>query len=296
MKIKDWFKFIWKDPVWSKVIATGIISLLAFLAAKYTKVWPLIISKTAIPNWLFFILIIIFLFFTYSKLRKGKRTTSEEYSICRDPIVKQILDAGITAFYQSRSDYGRYRKNAATIDAYIATADKSILIVSINLMTGITFDGLCKFFENKLEEREQSITVTISLLNPWKEELIMALAPVLEFEPKRLSESIQNTLAELHKLKGKMSRQAKDRFNIKVHNSIPFGSAIILDEGTEKGRIQIETKAYKAPLRKSFAFEVSNKENNEFYRTLVEGYNLLVKDGVTYESLITNSGENHEHP
>ena len=34
------------------------------------------------------------------------------------------------------------------------------------------------------------------------------------------------------------------RFSIKVHNTLPFGSAIILDGDLENGRIQIETKPY----------------------------------------------------
>ena len=67
---------IWKDPVWSKVIATGIITGIAALSLYWYYGWliikdaimlvyHLILSTTAIPNWLLGILIIPTLLFTY---------------------------------------------------------------------------------------------------------------------------------------------------------------------------------------------------------------------------------------
>lgn len=214
-------------------------------------------------------------------------------------IIQQIVEAGITAFYQSRKDYGKYRANASTIDSYVATANHSLHMVSINLMTGLPFDDLCSVLKKKLE-RDSNFSVTISLLNPWKHELMLALSPVLNMEPEKLSESIKSSLSELSKLKQRMSKHVQDRFEIRAHNAIPFGSAIIIDGDTGKGKIQIETKVFKAPLRKSFAFEISDQGRNELFVTLRDGYFRLIREGATYESILEllgrkSSGGNTEN-
>jgi hypothetical protein len=60
---------IWKDPVWSKVIAAGIIAALAAVSGYFLgwwprlislakKMWQFMLSTTPLPNWLIGILII----------------------------------------------------------------------------------------------------------------------------------------------------------------------------------------------------------------------------------------------
>lgn len=71
----------------------------------------------------------------------------------------------------------------------------------------------------------------------------------------------------------------------KMHNTLPFGSAIILDGNLESGRIQIETKPYKVGMRKSFAFEIIN-DGNSFYDTIKSSYYELIHDGDCYENSI----------
>lgn len=199
-------------------------------------------------------------------------------------IINQIDEAGVSAFYQSRKDYGKYRAYASTVDSYISTAKQSVHMVSINLMTGLPFDGLCATIKNKLENN--NFNICISLLNPWKKELLEAFSPVLNFTHEKLAESIKTTLSELVKLKQNLSNNAREHLEIRVHNAIPFGSAIILDGDTKNGKIQIETKHYKAPLRKSFGFEISNKGQNELYINLRNGYYQLIEDGEKFETII----------
>ncbi len=54
---------VWKDPVWSKVIATGILAIIGAVGAYFLNWWPIIINAgsrfftflgetTQIPNWL----------------------------------------------------------------------------------------------------------------------------------------------------------------------------------------------------------------------------------------------------
>jgi hypothetical protein len=202
-----------------------------------------------------------------------------------DILIQQIVEAGVTAFYQSRKDYVKYRTDASAIDSYVATANHSVHMVSINLMTGLIFDDLCSVLEKKLE-RNSNFSVTISLLNPWRDELMIALSPALNMGPEKLAESIKITLTELSKVRQRLSKQVQDRFEIRVHNVLPFGSAIIIDGDTGKGKIQIETKAYKSPFNKSFAFEISDRGNNELFMTLRNGYLRLIAEGSTYESML----------
>jgi hypothetical protein len=64
-----------------------------------------------------------------------------------------------------------------------------------------------------------------------------------------------------------------------------MGSAILLDHYEPSGRIQIESKVYKAPPLQSFAFEVMQTGVADgFYETLAKGYDDLVKDGREWTS------------
>lgn len=206
-----------------------------------------------------------------------------------DILAQQIVEAGVSAFYQSRKDYGKYRKEGSTVDLYIAAANHSIHMVSINLMTGIPFDDICSVLKKKLEQ-DSTFLVSISLLNPWKNKLMAVLSPVLDMGTQILAESITISLSKLVKLKRALSKQAQDRFEIRAHNVIPFGSAIIIDGFTERGKIQIETKPYKTPLGKSFAFEISNRGHNELFITLRDSYLQLIADGETYECILKSLG------
>lgn len=210
------------------------------------------------------------------------------------PVVGAVLNAGVSAFYESRRHYGIYRTDARTIDSYIGTAVESLVMVSINLVTGEQFDGLSSILEEKLEHRKHPITATISLLNPWKSELMYSLAPVLNRAPDELGGSIRTMLEHLLKLRERLSQDGKRRFTVGVHNTLPFGSAIILDENSSGGRIQIETKPYKQPLNRSFAFEVTRTDTSDFYDCLVRSYRQLVDDGenMSYirQRLILESG------
>lgn len=97
-----------------------------------------------------------------------------------------IAEAGISAFYQSRDFYAILRKDAPTIDRYVATARHKVIMVSINLMTGLPFHDLCECLKGKLGGNGDEFTATISLLDPRRPELMGATAPVLNREPSSL--------------------------------------------------------------------------------------------------------------
>lgn len=215
--------------------------------------------------------------------RQGKR--NKKKAKLEDFLAQMISQAGVSAFYQSRKDYAVFRADACSIDSYCATATDSLHMISINLMTGVPFDGLCSMLADKLKG-SLSFTATISLLNPWKRELMESLAPVLDMTAEDLAKSIKDTLSALSKMKNGLSKEEKKRFQIKVHDAIPFGSAIIIDGKSGKGKIQIETKPFKAPLKSSFGFEISDQGTNPLYTNLCGGYLRLIQDGTGYETIL----------
>jgi len=223
------------------------------------------------------------------RLIEKHSTREPEHSVPPD-VIEQISGAGITALYQSRDDYGKYRKEAGSIDKYVSTANESIHMISINLMTGLPFDGLCSALKKKLKDNSHSFSIVMSLANPWNIHLMEALSLVLDMTSENLSNSITDTFKQLSRLKKELPASKRKQFEILVHNTIPFGSAIMLDVHSEKGIIQIETKSYKAPVRKSIAFEVTDNGNSELYSTLKEGYCRLLDDAVNYETLAASHG------
>lgn len=193
--------------------------------------------------------------------------------------VNGIAEAGLTAFYPSRDYYPRFRDEAATIDRYVSTAQSTAVLVSINLMTGIPFHDLCLALERKLTARGGAFSVKISLLDPDRVELMAAIAPVLSKDPADLSHTIRQSLQALAHFKSGLNKRVRSRIDVRVHHAVPLGSAILLDHGLPNGRIQIETKPYKAGYQRSFAFEVMRTEPGGLYDVLATSYDALLSDG-----------------
>lgn len=191
-----------------------------------------------------------------------------------------IAQSGITAFYPSRDFYPLYRKDAQTIDRYVSTAEHMLIMVSINLATGLPFHDLRECLERKLGGGDDTFTATVSLLDPRRPELMAVIAPVLGAEPNDLEGSIRRSLKNLVELKRALHERVQSRFDVRVHPALPFGSAILLDHTYPNGRIQVETKPYKVGLQRSFAFEVGRSaESSVLYDTLVTAYEKLLADG-----------------
>ena len=199
---------------------------------------------------------------------------SADHLVSRD----LIRAAGLTAFYPARKYYGTHRREAESISAYVGTARKTIAMVSVNLMTGLPFDDLTKTLRGKLTDAT-SITVIVSLLDPRATSLMNALCPALDMEPETLSSMIFESLEKLISLRDTVPPERRHSFQIRVHKSIPFGSAILLDVDEPDGRIQIETKPYKVPSQRSFGFEVMRTCDDGLYESLLEGYRELIRDG-----------------
>lgn len=214
--------------------------------------------------------------------RKYDSLVLEVQTRTRPALVRAGLDelisaAGLSAFYPSRDYYSKYR-DAASVDQYVSTATCSVVLISINLMTGIPIDGVCESLIQKLKINP-TFTAIVSLLNPELPHLMATLAPALDMKPTDLARSIRQSLNKLNDTRTQLIPEDRDRFLIHVHDTIPMGSAILIDHKELFGRIQIESKVYKAPPRMSFGFEVVRTGSEGFYETLAKGYDGLVADG-----------------
>jgi len=191
-----------------------------------------------------------------------------------------LAEAGISAFYPSRDFYARFGREASTIDRYVSTAQHTVVMVSINLMTGLLFHDLCKCLKGKMGGPDSTFLATISLLDPGRPESVAALAPAFSTEPVDLAGSIRNSLRSLLRFKEALPEEVRRRLDIRVHPAHPSGSAILIDHAHPHGRIQVETKPYKVGLQRSFAFEVARRpQGNELFDTLAMAYETLVAEG-----------------
>lgn len=200
-----------------------------------------------------------------------------------EDVIEQIYAIGLSAFYSSRDDYSKYREHASSIDKYISRATESICMVSITLATGIPVDDICRVLEIKLTQNE-NFRITISLLNPYNDQLYKTIMPLFKQTEKTLQENTISAIKTLVNFRNSLKVDEQERFIIKVHQTLPFGSAIILDGDTENGIIQIETKPYDVGMRKSFAFEIQNN-NGIFFETLKHSYYKLIEDGILWNEL-----------
>lgn len=195
-----------------------------------------------------------------------------------------INEAGISAFFPSRDFYNHIRRDTATIDRYVATANQTLRMVSVNLMTGLPFNELCTAIETRLRLPGDEFTAEISLLDPRQPELMATMAPLIGQEPPDLAQNIRRSLRELCAFRARLDDEMQARLDVRVHKVIPFGSAILLDDQRPDGRIQIETKPYRAGLQKSFAFEVVRTGDGGFFDVLSTAYRAVLDEG---DSVVT---------
>jgi hypothetical protein len=206
------------------------------------------------------------------------RNTNFDLTIPKLATYEMLAASGLRTFIPSRKDYSRFREGSGTIDSYIERAEHSLTFVSINLLTGTQLESIKRVIQTKLQSLPKFIA-TISLLDPKSDALMASVAPTLNTNGPKLATDILDTLETLKRWKGELGARARNRFHVRTHVVLPLGSAIIIDEDSPKGTIQIETKAYKAPLQESFAFEIGDGQNSNLFKSLLEGFRVLLREG-----------------
>ena len=197
--------------------------------------------------------------------------------------IESAANAGLTRFNSSRRDYSKYRKDSANITDYIEQAQRKLVMVSVNLMTGDGIEGITNSFRKLIVERKEPVKVTVSLLNPDRLELMMAIVgnfergQNVEQSAKDWSGRISDVIRRLGEFRKSLPESKREYFELKVHNSIPSASAILIDPEEEWGVIQLETKAYGLTAIDAFGFEVGG--HTDLYKSLQRAYSMLIEDG-----------------
>lgn len=169
-------------------------------------------------------------------------------------IASNLAAGGIRRLSLSRGDYHKHRIGGGSLRGYLATAKYSIDIVSISLNVTQAEEALIELLEQKINA-DATFRVRVTLLNP-SSPVTRLLAKSLDLEPGDLEAEIRDTLDQLMECKQRLPSGARRRLGVYVHDTLPIGSAILLDATPERGTIQVETKLYRAPRTESFGFEV----------------------------------------
>lgn len=181
----------------------------------------------------------------------------------------------------SRADYHKYR--SGTLREYLDTAKHKIDIVSVSLNVTQAEGNLISLFEQRINENE-NFRVRITLLHP-ESPVIPLLAKSLDLPASDLHDEIGHTLRQLVACKERLAAGASKRLHVCTHETLPIGSAILLDAEPNSGRIQVETKLYRAPRIDSFGFEVAGP--GRFYQRNYTAWNRVFDDSIEWQAILT---------
>ncbi len=170
---------------------------------------------------------------------------------------KRMENAGISNFYASRVDYAHYRGAPKLID-FLRLATKEIYIASYWMAHGTEIEGVPQKIA-ELTKEPKRVKITIAILNP-NSLCIEALAEYLDMSKEEVSSRIKRALDKLYKVRDSLTDEEKERFIIKVYNTLPIASIIMIDPCEGNGRLQIDLKIYKTERQNSFGFELKNSQ------------------------------------
>ena len=217
-----------------------------------------------------------------SKQRQGEY--NQQHSLADS---EMIYTSGLSRVIPKRRFYRKFRNEAGDIETYLRSASSSIQMVSINMVTGVHFEDVLRVFREKLED-SPSFTVRVSLVNPDYDDLMSVVSGAISNEyatsGSDLAKQVRATLSGLTGFRDSLSQSQAKRFDLRVHDTLPFASAIMLDAENEAGRIQLETKPYRSPLADSFAFELVDTGEDSLFRTLRAAYSRLIDDAKPVDS------------
>lgn len=189
------------------------------------------------------------------------------------PLALRLRRGGVSRFHLARSDY-HGRSGGGSLPAYLDRAKTSIGIVSISFALTNQEGKLVELLLKKVIANDD-FRVTVTLLNP-RSAVVGPVAAALDMSVPALRGEILETLEQLSDLRSRMTHDQRSRFRVLVHDLQPMGSAVLLDATPSAGRIQVETKLYRARRTESFGFEVSGPSS--FYGRNFTAWNAVIDD------------------
>ena len=193
-----------------------------------------------------------------------------------------LLKVGLADFVPTRKHYRESDKDSTASD-YLKKATKTLRIMSVSLSDGIHYHGICNTLEELL--RNPDLTIKISLLNFQDENLIKVMAPILNMSEVDLVSKIRSSVKSLCTL----AFQNKQRLSLYLHNTIPFGTIIALDENMPEGSLIVETKPYALHSASSFSYKLLNAENSILFKNIIDGCKNIEKDSIKVTKRLISS-------
>lgn len=194
------------------------------------------------------------------------QTLGELRKLQPDPLSSRLSTIGLRKFYTSRDDYSKYR-GAGNLQEYLRRAKKTIHIVAYWLSHGNEMEGIAEELVTLIHSNS-ALTVTVAIISPTSPSR-ESLASYLDVKVEELTSRIQSSLEKLAGAREKLSPKEKMRFALKVYDTLPAASTIMLDANEPNGKIQVDLKLYKTARQFSIGFEVERGEDG-FYDRLRE--------------------------
>jgi hypothetical protein len=188
--------------------------------------------------------------------------------------------AGVRNLYTSRADYAKFR-GSTELRAYLGGARRSIDIVAYWLSHGIELEGVSRALAEMITENQELI-VCVAIISPSSPSLA-GLASYLGMRDSDLVQRIQASLDELIATRQSLPKELSDRLVLKVYNTLPVASVIMLDVEEHDGRIQLDFKLYKTARQHSLGIEVVDSSSG-LYKRVAYATKQLISEAETVES------------
>jgi hypothetical protein len=189
-------------------------------------------------------------------------------------LARRLYALGVVNVFGSRSDYQKYRDTPTLID-YFSLAHVSVEMVGYWISYGVESQGLAEEVCALLSARPQ-LTVSLAVIDPSSTHL-ESLAKHLNRSSAEVRERITNSLVRLTSARARQDESVRSRYRIKVYDSLPVASVVMLDRGQRNGRVQVDIKPYHAAQHNSFTIEFT-KANSSLYQHLTDAWGELLED------------------
>ncbi len=171
------------------------------------------------------------------------------------PLQDRLAQSGMVDFFFSRREYPE------RLDTFLSRATKSIEAVAVSFRLASEKGDLHGVLVKKLTSIPD-FRIRLSLLQPACAAANL-LARELAIDPSVLDKELVNALDDLDHLWQSMKPTEQARFELLVHDNLPFGSSYMLDANEHTGLIHVETKLHATAKRESFGFRVCGP--SDFY-------------------------------
>lgn len=189
----------------------------------------------------------------------------------------RLESIGLINFFASRADYARYRESGNLSD-YLATARHRIDVAGYWMGHGHETEAISQSIVKSLE-RVPGMIVRIALIDP-NGPHVDAVASYLDIPVDEMKNRLLASLNNLARAREKASESARARFAVLTYTDLPLASVIMLDYGSNSGRIQLDFKLYRRPRSESFSFELSSP--SDFYDRCTAAWIKVVDNAKPY--------------